>query len=392
MTLSHATAPRPHPWVPILILVMAVVTLTIGALALYYVEVRMVASAGETLALTAAEVADKLNRFRFERYGDVRQMAGTFSGQPSDRAFQTAYVARMKTSYPDYLWIGVVDVQGRVVVATDSSTVGLNFSTQPWFQSVRKGQAASVGEVEPFAAMEGISAVGFTAALTSPSGEFLGAVTTRVGIQALEHVLTGTLVAFQQRKGFGGNLEYQFLTDKGVAFIDSVLQQQGKVNLKTLGLPSALLSDQSLSGYAEEEHRRRHVPVITGYTRTEARSEFESLPWTVLMRMDRRDILAPIRQVLWNLGLAGGIVVLPTFGLLVWGVTVRKRMDKRMTLQHASTRVLAESEALGDAVPKILALVCDLSRWDLGSLWLPNDDAGVLTGISRRWTRRSFPG
>jgi signal transduction histidine kinase/CheY-like chemotaxis protein len=381
MTMSNAAAPRSHSWVPILIVVMAVVTLTIGAMALYYVEVRMVASAGETLALTAAEVADKLNRFRFERYGDVRQMAGTFSGQPYDRAFQTAYVARMKALHPDYLWIGVLDVHGEVIVATNPSTVGLNLSAQSWFQSVRNGQAPSVGDVEPFTAMDGINAVGFTAALTGPSGEFLGAVTTRVGIQALEHVLTGTLVAFQQREGFWGNLEYQFLTDKGVAFIDSVLQQQGKVNLKELGLPSALLSDQSLSGYAEEEHRRRHVPVITGYTRTQSHGEFESLPWTVLMRMDRRDILAPIRQVLWNLALAGAVVVLPTFGLLVWGVTVRKRMDKRLTLQHASTRVLAESDALGDAMPKILALVCELSRWNLGTLWLPNDDTGVLSCV-----------
>src|SRR4029077_8633553 len=117
---------------------------------------------------------------------------------------------------------------------------------------------------------------------------------------------------------FWGRLEYQFLTDKGVAFIDSVPQEHANVNLKQLGLPSALLSEQSLSGYAEEEHRRRHVPVITGYARTQARGGFEGLHWTVLMRMDRRDILAPIRKVLWNVGLAGGAVVLPTFGLLMW--------------------------------------------------------------------------
>ena len=70
---------------------------------------------------------------------------------------------------------------------------------------------------------------------------------------------------------------------------------------------------------------RRHVPVITGYARTQGLGNFEGMHWTVLMRMDRRDVLAPIREVLWNLGLAGGAVVVPTFGLLVWTVTrVRK--------------------------------------------------------------------
>ena len=54
---------------------------------------------------------------------------------------------------------------------------------------------------------------------------------------------------------------------------------------------------------SRRKHQRRHVPVITGYARTLARGEFEGLHWTVLMRMDRRDVLAPIRKVLWNLGM-----------------------------------------------------------------------------------------
>ncbi len=87
---------------------------------------------------------------------------------------------------------------------------------------------------------------------------------------------------------------------------------------------------------------RRHVPVITGYARTQARGGFEGMHWTVLMRMDRRDVLAPIREVLWNLGLAGGAVVVPTFGLLVWTVT-RVRKEYRHAQQE---RALArEAEA-----------------------------------------------
>jgi len=42
--------------------------------------------------------------------------------------------------------------------------------------------------------------------------------------------------------------------------------------------------------------------------------------WTVLMRMDRRDVLAPIREVLWNLGWRCALVV-PIFGLLLWTVS-----------------------------------------------------------------------
>src|SRR5438552_9646175 len=320
MTMSEATAPRTYSWLPVLISVLPVVMLTIGAIAFRYVETRMVATAGETLALSAAEVSDKLDRFLIERYGDVLMMARTFSVQSHNREFQSAYVAGMKTAYPDYLWIGATNQRGQIVVATDPATVGRDYSAQPWFQAVRNGQGVHMGDVEPFAVMGGPDAIAMTAPITGPRGEFLGVVTTRVGIPGLENVMTGTLLAFRQREGFWGALEYQFLTDKGVAFIDSDLQHKGHVNLKQLGLPSALLSEASLSSYVEEVHMRRHVPVITGYARTQARGGFEGMHWTVLMRMDRRDVLAPIREVLWNLGLAGCAVVVPIFGLLLWTV------------------------------------------------------------------------
>jgi len=340
--MAEATAPRPYSWLPVLLGVLTIATLSIGAIAFRYVETRMVATAGETLAQTAAEVSDKLDRFLIERYGDVLMMARTFSVQPKNREFQSAYVAGVKIAYPDYLWIGATDAQGRIVVATDSTTVGRDYSAEPWFQAVRNGQGVHMGDVEPFAVMGGPDSIAVTAPITGPYGEFLGAVTTRVGIPGLEDVMTRTLLAFRQREGFWGALEYQFLTEKGIAFIDSDLDHKGNVNLKQLGLPSSLLSETSLSSYVEEEHLRRHVPVITGYAKTLDSGKFEGMRWTVLMRMDRSDVLAPIREVLWNLGLAGGAVVVPTFGLLVWTVTRVRREYRHAQQEHALAR---EAEA-----------------------------------------------
>ncbi|MCX5727500.1 MAG: hypothetical protein NTZ28_01410, partial [Nitrospirae bacterium] len=221
-----------------LISVMTVVMLAIGGIMFRYTETRMIATAGETLALTAAEVSDKLDRFLFERYGDVLMMAGAFSVQPHNRELQSAYVARMKTAYPDYLWIGATNARGQIVVATDPATLGRDYSAQAWFQAVRNGQGVHMGDVEPFAVMGGPDAIAVTAPITGPRGEFLGVVTTRVGIPGLENIMTGTLLAFRQREGFWGALEYQFLTEEGVAFIDSDLQHKGHVNLKPKAVAS----------------------------------------------------------------------------------------------------------------------------------------------------------
>ena len=347
--MSDATAFRSYSWLPVLLVVMTIGALALGGITLHYLETRMIATAGETLALTTAEVSDKLDRFLYERYGDVLLMAGTFSAHSFTREFQSAYIARMKILHPDYLWIGATNARGQIVLATDSATVGRDYSAEPWFQAVRNGRAVHVGDVEPFAATGGVDTVAFTAPIIGPRGDFLGVVTTRVGVPALEHVLTETLQAFQHQMRMGGSLEYQFLTEKGVAFIDSDLAHKGNVNLKQLGLPSALLSEGSLFGYVEEEHLRRHVSVITGYARTQGRGGFEGLHWTVLMRMDRSSVLAPIRTILWSIALAGGVILVPTFGLLVW--TAQRVRKEHQLAQEENVRVreaeasLRESEA-----------------------------------------------
>jgi two-component system, cell cycle sensor histidine kinase and response regulator CckA len=192
-------------------------------------EIHMVATTGETLALTAAEVSDKLDQFLVERNGDVRMMAGLVSEEPNNREFQSAYIVRMKALYQGYLWVAVTNARGQIVVATDAATVGQDYSAERWFQAVRDGQGVHMGDVEPFAVMGGPDAIAVTAPITGPRGEFLGVVTTRVGVPWVEKIVTGTLMALQHRKGLGGALEYQFLNEKGLAFVDSDIPHKGKV-------------------------------------------------------------------------------------------------------------------------------------------------------------------
>src|SRR2546427_12949303 len=98
------------------------------------------------------------------------------------------------------------------------------------------------------------------------------------------------------------------------------------VNLKVLGLPSALFVGTTQPGYVEEMHLRRHVPVVTGYAQTEQRGNFLGLHWGILVRMDRSDILAPIQAILWKLGLAGAPGFVPMVNVLLW-ITTRLREE-----------------------------------------------------------------
>ncbi len=348
-------ARRPYAWLPALIFLSIVVALVIGLLALRFLETRLVATTGESLSLAAAEVADKLDRFLFERYGDAQMIARAFSRRISDQAYVTDYLAWMKQSYGVYLWLGVTDKEGRIIAATDPATIGQDLSRRTWFHAVRDRRTMHVGDVEPYEAAGGMDSVAFTAPIVGPDGRFLGAVSTRVALPALEDVVVSTIRALRMRLEYLESIEYQFLTHEGAAFIDSDLWHKGNVNLKQLELPSARLLDSGQPGYVEEEHLRRHVPVVTGYARTQGHQAFPGLQWGVLVRVNRSDILAPIREVLWKIGLAGAVIWVPMVALLFWAT--RRVQQEYVQAQLESMRARAAEATMRQSEARTKSIV-----------------------------------
>ena len=332
-----------YTWTPVLALAMAVVVWVSGGFALNLVEQRLIEAAGENLALGAAEIADKLDRLLAERYGDVLMMAQTLADRPLAGAATNEYLKRMRSAYPVYQWIGVTDTTGRVVAATDQSSIGRNLSRREGFHAVKQTLTVHVSDVAVYESTAGSEAVAFAAAITGPGGEFAGAVMTRVGIPAVEEVVTNTLMAFKSRSNAFNHLEYQFLTREGRAFVDSDLLHKGNSNLKQLGVRSAWLSSAEDLGYVEEEHTRRHVQVISGFSRTHGTSNFQTLNWSVLLRVDKEDILTPIHAVLRRLTLVGSVVFGALLLSLLW-LTTRLRREWAMARDEAAKARAAEAQ------------------------------------------------
>lgn len=333
-----------YAWLPWLMIAMAVIVSSVGAFGFHYMENRLIMSKGEGLALAAAEIADKLDWLISERYNDARVIAHSQILQTVDgAAVKSEYIEALRKTYaPIYLWIGVTDARGRITAA-GSFTGTHDMSRSPWFRAVRESGKVHVSDVEPFEEAGGTDAFSFTAPIKDRQDKFLGTVTTRVGLPVLEEVLVRTIRAFQAREGLAGAIEYQFLNDRGDAFIDSDLLHKGNVNLKRIGLPSALMSESGQPGYVEETHLRRHVPVITGYAQTHGFGAPTNVKWTILLRVDRTDLLLPIRKVLWKLVAAGALIGAPMFVALVWS-TGRLRKEWRLARQEHARAAEAESK------------------------------------------------
>jgi signal transduction histidine kinase/ActR/RegA family two-component response regulator len=59
-------------------------------------------------------------------------------------------------------------------------------------------------------------------------------------------------------------------------------------------------------------------------------------------------------------------------------VTERKQAERQLGGSLSVTRILAESPALADAVPLMLQRICKTFEWELGAMWMVDDDPGVL--------------
>jgi PAS domain S-box-containing protein len=69
-------------------------------------------------------------------------------------------------------------------------------------------------------------------------------------------------------------------------------------------------------------------------------------------------------------------------------ITMRKRAEQRLVVQHTVTQLLAEAATLEEATPKILQAVCECLVWDLGALWRIDRAAGVLRCVEL-WHKES---
>jgi PAS domain S-box-containing protein len=59
-------------------------------------------------------------------------------------------------------------------------------------------------------------------------------------------------------------------------------------------------------------------------------------------------------------------------------ITDPKRSQQHLIVQYTATRVLAESATISEATPQILQGICESLGWDLGEIWMVDQQANVL--------------
>ena len=326
-----------------------------------WLERRTVMTSGEMVSIMAAEVADKLDILLNERIGDAQFLSESLAMNGGTSAARSHILSTFHQVYPQYLWIGVADSEGRIMEATVPQARRLDVRTTGWFQAVQQAQAVLyIGDIAPDEVSHGTDTVSFAAPIVDHRVDVdrhsvHGVVTTRVSAKQLEKLVTEAIHLFQQRTSFFHTVEYKVLRKDGMVFIDSDTSRKGRLNLAQGNLPSVRLAASGESGFVEEQHLVRQVPVLTGYARTRDQGDVPGPKWTVLLRVDRAEVVEPVHRFLWTVGAAAVLIVGPLIGWLVkamrraqveWQDAQDERMRARANEHRLQTILEVEPEGV----------------------------------------------
>jgi len=352
MVPAFALTPKPQlpldrPWwsgtaLPLTLLLSFAIAVGVGLYTLTSLRAVLVQERGADLGRTAARVANTLDRVLFERFIDIQVFANDrilFEGKPAEKAQR---LLQYKKLYWYYSWVGVTDATGRIVVATrllaNPDSGGPGFKPPDWFTMVKETGRVYLEGARVSPESEGMMAVGFSAPIYGPEGDFRGVMTTRVPIENLRAIL--------EEEGKLPNGEdthdWLLLDRQGAVIIEKNQTNDMNSSLPKVELLSArrAAEDREEPGFVEELHQRRQIPVVTGFARTQGYSNFPGFDWTVLVRLDREHVQAPINRLMWTVVGVGLLLITPLACFGMWA-SWRLARDNRDLAQ--SRKALEES-------------------------------------------------
>lgn len=126
------------------------------------------------------------------------------------------------------------------------------------------------------------------------------------------------------------------------------------------------------------QHREAHQRGLNHYLRTREGPVLNRRIEVTALHRDGHEF--PIEMTIWPAHSAGT----PRFNAFLHDISDRHRMIKRLDAQKAAAAVLVNSSTLADAAPAVLDSICDALEWDVGAIWAPDVEAGVLRCVQVR--------
>jgi len=297
--------------------------------------------AGRTTQFLAENIADKIDRNLFERYGDVQAFGINEVVLRKEHWYrpeeaENPIVRRMNQyvrTYGIYYLTLLVDTQGRVIAVNSRDHEGKpipsaslyhkNYRNAPWFQACQAGQFTTrmpftapgndrstgtfIEDVHidkdvktAYPGDDGLT-IGFSAPVYDKQGKVVAYWSNRAKFSLVEQIFQQT---YAEQRGKTPGLELTLLDKDGRILIDYDPARTGKTeiehnfqvlfkfNLAEAGVEAAKKAVAGRSGFDWSTHARKKIEQAAGYTHLKGAMGYPGMNWAVLARVPKSDIMA----------------------------------------------------------------------------------------------------
>ncbi len=272
---------------------------------------------GRSLAELAYQMQDKLDRGMFERFRDIQIAANLdilLDDQVNERA-RKVWLEALQSTFTDYLWIGLVDVQGKVLVSTNDILKGASVAEQDWFQ--RGLESPFIGDVHKAEPEPPLSSgqdadpsrlIDIAVPVMNSDGLTVGVLGAQLSWAWARNVRSSVLEPFESQE-FVGML---------------VLDRAGRILLGPPELEDTKLNLESVQVAKEGENRYliERWPdgkkYLVGVSRSDGHRSYPGLGWLVLVRQHVETAFAPAAYLQQQIFIWGAVVGALFTGLGWW--------------------------------------------------------------------------
>ena len=137
---------------------------------------------GDSLSTIAYQMADKLDFFMWSRSGEIDVLSQLKDiKNPEDLQTVQKLLNQLQDSFPAFSWVGLTDVNGKVLVATNKVLEGVDISNRPVYQEGIQGhfigdvhEAVLLAKVLPNPSGEPLQFVDISKAVVGDNGQMIG--------------------------------------------------------------------------------------------------------------------------------------------------------------------------------------------------------------------------
>lgn len=327
---------------------------------------RVEEDAADNFRVMAENVADKIDRNLYERYGDVQAFGVNSSVLDRSNWYkpgpeQNQIVRKMNQyvqTYGIYYLTVLVDLDGKVIAVNSKDNLGrelvtapiygIDFSGEPWFIAAKEGQFTTKMEftapgndissgtviedvhIDPLVKQvypdDDAMTLGFAAPVRDENAHLVAVWNNYARFSMVEEIVQSTYL--QSQAAYPG-LELTVQDGRGDVIVDfDPMMHDGstdivrdfdkvlfKLNLAEKGVEAARRAVAGETGSMWSIHARKQINQACGYTHLRGALGYPGMNWSVLIRASDADVAATtgtaaMRRSSYIIGLASTLVIL----------------------------------------------------------------------------------